>query len=202
MDFSLEDVKAAIVAVVEPITQRLSAIEQKVGMGGEQKPAEGQPSGQQQKPQEGTKPMSKDLNKDVDDALDALRHEERARYNAELANVKRKAKIDLYTMTLSAKTGTPEALVRKKLNSFQSEEAMDLYVKNTQDKKDEDVKLGIEREHGDSPDLRDEWEGYKTRYNSNIDFDTYKSLAERMTKPKDYRGKQVYAVRDNGGAFA
>ena len=97
IDFSLEDVKQAITQVVEPLVQRIGAIEQKVGMGGEQ-PAEQKPApqGGEQKPQE------KQMTKDVDAALDALRAEERARFDAEIAKVRRNAKIDTYTLMLVA----------------------------------------------------------------------------------------------------
>lgn len=200
MDFSLEDVKAAIVAVVEPINQRLQAIEQKVGMASEKPPEGQQPEGGETKPapNEGNQNMSKD----VDTALDDIRREERARYDAGLAAVKRQAKIDNYTLTLTTKTGMSDAIVRKKLNSFQSDEALDLYVKGEMKRADDDVKLDMEREHRGDPDLAEEHENFCKRYNSKIDFDQYVRLSENLTKPKDYRGKQVYAVRDNGGAFA
>jgi hypothetical protein len=208
MDFSLEDVKAAIVEVVTPIQQEISAIKQHVGMGGGEAPPAKEAPAEQPTPPAVPAPEEKKMSKDIDSALDSIREEERNRYNAELANIKRQAKIDLYTMTLSAKTGTPEKLVRKQLESFKSEEAMDLYVKNSQDKKNEDVKLGIEREQGDKPDLRDEYEVYVKRFKAangvepTSDFETYVQLAENLNKPKDRRGKAVHAVRDAGGAFA
>jgi hypothetical protein len=164
--------------------------------GGQQQPQQG---GQQKPPQAGG---NQNMSKDVDDALDALRAEERTRYDAEIARVKRNAKIDNYALKLTSKTGTSEVLVRKKLNSFQSEEAMDLYVKESLKKQDDDVKLGIEREHGDRPDLKEEWENYKSLYKSDIDFDTYVRLGENMNKPKDFGNKVVHTVRDAGGHFA
>lgn len=206
MPFSLDDVKAAVTEIVEPMNQRLSAIEQKVGMGGEHTGGEQKQEEEttEQKTQEGSQNMSKD----VDDALTAMRDEERNRYNAEIAKVKREAKIDNYAVTLAAKTGTDERLVRKKLTSFQSEEAMDLYVKGALKQQEQDVKLGIEREHGDTPDLREEYESYCKRFKqthgveSPSDFDTYVRLAKSLTTPKDRRGKAVHTVSDRGGAFA
>ena len=196
MDFSLDDVKAAITEVVQPIADRVAAIEQKVG-GAEQ------PQQEQTQPQ----PEGKNMSKDVDAALDDIRSEERNRYNAEIAKVKREAKIDNYTLTLCSKTGSNETIIRKKLNSFQSEEAMDLYVKESLKRQDEDVRLGIEREHG-GLDMREEYEAYCKRFKqrhgveSPSDFDTYVQLSENLNKPKDRRGKAVHAVSDRGGAFA
>lgn len=201
---SLDEIKQAVTEIVEPMNQRLTAIEQKVGMGGEQAP----PQQEQTPPQQEAPPQEKKMSKDVDAALAEIQAEERNRYNAELARVKRDAKIDNYTLTLCGKTGMNETLVRKKLNSFQSEEAMDLYVKEALKKQDEDIKLGIEREHGDKPDLREEYEAYCKRFKqvhgveSPSDFNTYVQLSENLTKPKDRRGKAVHTVSDRGNAFA
>lgn len=201
MDFSLEDVKAAVTEIIAPIDQRLSAIEQKVGMGGDQPPSDNNPPAPPQAPQ-----GSQNMSKDIDETLDAIRNEERDRYNAEIANVKRQAKIDLYTMTLSAKTGTPEKLVRKQLESFKSEEAMDLYVKNAQEKKVEDVKLGIEREHGENPDLREEYDNYVKRFKQahgfepSSTFDDYVRCSDNamnLTNMSKRSGRPVVKVSGN-----
>jgi hypothetical protein len=191
MDFTLDDVKAAITEVVAPITERLNKIEQKVGMGGEG----GQPPAQPpQAPAGGA-----NMNRDVEDDLKAIKSAERDRYNAEIAKVKRRAKIDGYAAQLVGKAGLTEKLARKQLESFESEEAMDLYFKEAMKKSDEDVKLGIEREHGDHPDLREEWEGYKTRHNSNISFDEFRDVILRAEFNKDYGNKTVHSVTPTAG---
>lgn len=191
MDFTLDDVKAAITEVVAPIEERLNKIEQKVGMGGEPAPA----------PAPAAPAGGVNQGRDVEDDLKAIRSAERDRYNAEIAKVKRRAKIDGYAAQLVGKAGLTEKLARKQLESFESEEAMDLYFKEAMKKSDEDVKLGIEREHGDNPDMHEQWEGYKTRYNSKISFDEFKDVILRGETPKDYGNKTVHSVVPGNSSF-
>lgn len=189
MDFTLDDVKAAITEVVAPLKADIEGIKQKVGMGGGQPPAApAAPAGVQQA-------------RDIDDDIKAIKDAERDRYAVELGKVKRRAKIDGYAVQLAIKAGITETLAKKKLEAFETDEAMDLYFKESMRKQDEDVKLGIEREHGDNPDLRDEWESYKTRYNSKINFDEFSDVVRRGETPKDYGNRTVHSVVPSATSF-
>lgn len=124
---------------------------------------------------------------DVDAALKQIGDQKDAERQVELARVKRDAKISAYTVQLAGKTKTPEALVKRKLESFKTDEGMDEYFKNSMKNAEEDVKLGIEREHGDSPDLRTEFDDFKARYKDEHgvelrqSFDDYKRLAKAIS---------------------
>lgn len=124
---------------------------------------------------------------DVDEALRQVEQQKEAEKQVALARVQREAKINAYAAQLTAKTKTPEALVKRKLESFKTDEGMDEYFKNSMKNAEEDVKLGIEREHGDSPDLRAEFDAFKARYRDEHgvelrqSFDDYKRLANSLT---------------------
>ena len=145
---------------------------------------------------------SKKAGNDIDADLDALRQEERDRYNAQVAKVQRAAKVDAYVAQLSAKTKTPASLVRKTLEKFSTDEGMDVYFKAAMEKREEDVRLGIEREHNDGPDLDEEFANFKANNpDTTVTLSKYKELANY--KPRNWRdeGRTVTAVRDAGGAF-
>lgn len=108
--------------------------------------------------------LGKSADTDVNAALDQVRAEEAAKAEVKLAKERHNAKVGMYTAQLSAKTKTPATLVRKKLESFKSDEAMDVYFEHAIKQAEEEVKLGIEQEHGDAPDLRAEYEAFKENY--------------------------------------
>lgn len=185
MDFTLDDVKAAITGAIQPVIQRIDALEQKVGGGS---PAPAPAAGAQ-------------MGKDIEEDIKAIKDAERSKYLAEIEKVKRKAKIDGYTVQLAAKAGITEKLARKQLEAFETDEAMDLYFKEAMKKKDEDVKLSVEREHGENPDMHEQWENYKTRYNSKIAFDEFCDVIKRGETPKDYSNKTVHSVVPSANGF-
>lgn len=163
----IEAIKAAMSEVLAPINERLTKLET-------------------------TKANSKV--EDVDAALQQVRDEERAEASVKLAKAQREAKIAAYTAQLAAKTKTPETLLRKKLDSFQTQEGMDEYFKAAMKAASEEVKLGVEREHGDSPDLAEEFANYKANYpNTTHTLDSYKACANY--KPKDFSTRKVESVQ-------
>lgn len=151
---------------------------------------------------------------DVDAALAEVKASADSRVALAEAKANRKAKIDTYSVALHAKSKTPLALVRKKLEGFQTDEGMDTYYEGAMAAKDEDVKLGIEREHGDAPDLKAEFEEMKARYKDahgvelRQSFDDYKRLAASLTpegiaaRNDRHSARGVTSVRNTEEAFA
>lgn len=151
---------------------------------------------------------------DVDAALKEISDQKEGEKQVELAKVRREAKVSAYTAQLASKTKTPEALVKRKLESFKTDEGMDEYFRNSMHNAESDVKLGIEREHGDAPDLKAEFEEVKARYKDTHgvelrqSFDDYKRLAKSITseglreRADRHNTRGVVQVRDSVEAFA
>lgn len=170
----IEQIKAAFADALKPVVSRIEKLE-----------------------------VTKAATGDIDADLQRVRDEEKAAAQVELSKIRRQAKIDAYAVQLEAKTRTPVALAKKKLASFQSDEAMDVYFQSAMKQAETDVKLGIEREHG-GDDLEGEFAAYKARNpQTKVDFDTYKRLAAGIGNVnKDYGpNKTVIAVSDRGAAF-
>jgi hypothetical protein len=134
---------------------------------------------------------------DVDAALEEVRNSERAKSQVAISHANRQAKIEAYTVQLAAKTGTPDALLRKKLDGFKEQETMDLYFKNEMAKPSEDVRLGIEREASDTPDIDESYEEYKANHpNTTVSLAQYRDLCARAEVPHSTRfaGRTVHSV--------
>lgn len=155
------------------------------------------------------KPTVNNASGDVMADLQKVRDEERANANVMLAKKEREATVKAYTAQLSAKTKTPENLLKRKLESFTTQEGMDEYFKASMKAAEEDVKLGVEREHGDSPDLREEYEAFKQNYpDTKQNFESFCRVAKSLTPEalearRDRHEKRgAVAVHDDGVAFA
>ena len=185
-----EELLAAINAANKPLLEKLNTLEAELATVKNAKPASTQTA-------------------DVDAALKQVSDQKDAEKQVEVARVKRNAKIDAYTVQLASKTKTPEALVKRKLESFKTDEGMDEYFKNSMKNQEEDVKLGIEREHGDSPDLAAEFKEFKELYPENKQtFAEYKRLAKSLTseglqsRAERHGSRGVVSVREGVEAFA
>ena len=184
-----EDLLAAINAANKPLLDKLNAVETELAT---------------------VKNAKRDASTgDPMDEIQKVRAQAKAESDAEMTIKLRKAKTDTMSIALSGKTKTPVSLVRKKLDSFKSEEAMDLYYENAMKAAEEDVKLGIEREHGDSPDLEAEFKAFKENYPENKQtFNEYKRLAKSLTseglqaRTERHTTRGVVAVREGVEAFA
>ena len=125
---------------------------------------------------------------DVETALQQVRDEERASAEVKLAKAQRNATITAYTAQLAAKTKTPETLLRKKLESFTTQEGMDEYFKAAMKAAADDVKLVVEREHGDAPDLEEEFKAFKENYpDCRATFADYVRNAKAVSSADDTR---------------
>lgn len=187
-----EELLAAINAANKPLLEKLNSLESELA----------------------TVKNSKSGTGDVDEALKDVENRKEAEKQVEVANVKRAAKVSAYTAQLAAKTKTPEALVKRKLESFKTDEGMDEYFKNAMKNAEEDVKLGIEREHGDAPDLKEEYEAFKANYEDQHgvklrqSFEDYKRLAKSLTpeglaeRSDRHSARGVTPVRATEEAFA
>lgn len=153
-------------------------------------------------------------NGDVMADLQQVREEAEAKANVKLAKLQRDNKIEAYAVALNAKTATPLALCRKALEKGETLAHIDDIYKHMMSQKNEDVKLGVEREHGDSPDLKAEYEDVKARYKDahgvelRQSFDDYKRLAASLTpeglaaRNDRHSARGVTAVRNTEEAFA
>lgn len=146
---------------------------------------------------------------DVMEDLQKVREEERARANVELAKTKRENKIDTYAVALNAKTKTPIALCRKALDKGETLAHIDDIYKHLMAAAEEDVKLGIEREHGDAPDLEQEFKEFKENYpDCKKTFAEYKALAKSISpeglaaRSDRHAARGVTPVRNTEEAFA
>ena len=146
---------------------------------------------------------------DVETALQQVRDEERANAEVKLAKAQRNATITAYTAQLAAKTKTPETLLRKKLESFTTQEGMDEYFKAAMKAAADDVKLGVEREHGDAPDLEEEFKAFKENYpDCRATFADYVRNAKAVSpegiaaRNERHAARGVSPVRNTEEAFA
>lgn len=131
---------------------------------------------------------------DVDAALQQVRDQERAAASVALAKVQREAKVTAYTAQLAAKTGTPEALVRKSLEKNQSDEALDIDFRAKMREASADVKLGIEREARSHADIADSYAEYKDNHpTTTVSLSEFARLCERADEPHASRfaGRKV-----------
>lgn len=182
-----EELLAAINAANKPLLDKLNAVETELA----------------------TVKNAKSSTTDVDAALQQVRDEERATASVNLAKAQRNATITAYTAQLHSKTKTPEALLRKKLESFTTQEGMDEYFKASMKAASEDVKLGVEREHGDSPDLKEEYEAFKENYpDCRATFADYVRNAKAVSpeglaaRNERHAARGVSPVRNTEEAFA
>lgn len=153
-------------------------------------------------------------NGDVMADLQKVRDEERAAAEVKLAKEKRQNKIDAYAEAMAAKTKTPVALCRKALEKGETLTHIDDIYRFAMKGAEADVKLGIEREHGDSPDLKAEFEEFKNAYREahgvelRQSFADYKRLAASITgkglqeRTDRHASRGVISVKDNMEAFA
>lgn len=138
-----------------------------------------------------------------------IRAEAEAAANVKLSKIQRDNKIDSYAVAVSAKTKTPVSLCKKALEKGETLAHIDDIYKHLMSKADEDVKLGIEREHGDAPDLEAEFKAFKENYPENKQtFGEYKRLAKSLTSEalqsrfERHSSRGVVSVQENEQAFA